>query len=436
VLLLAACGQPASQGTGSATSTPSSPSSPSSTTPAPSPDKKPAEAGITSPVTLKVADGLFTDEEWSNIIVKMTSAKYPNVTLEHTSGKLEDLVAAGQSPDIIFQPISSTANLMALDLPLDLSPLIKQHNVDLNKIEPVVVDALHKFSGSQGGVVAMPLYVNVQALLYNKDIFDKFGVPYPKDSMTTDQLLDLVRKLTRTEGGVNYMGYLPLTWTAGAGQLSLATIDNKTNKALVGTLEGYKTVFQFHKDLFSIPGMKPGNKNIFYKDHTVAMQPDWLQSIFKNAGALQGMNWDMVAIPVFKERPGIHSETDFHAAFVSKASKHQGAAFQVVNYLSTSTEVQTVLTKEGHVPVLTDPQVKKQWAADAGFMSGKHKEIILASHMAPVRDIHPLDRDANVVIKPMGDAYNAVIGGQKDINTALRDAAEAINEAVAAKMSK
>jgi multiple sugar transport system substrate-binding protein len=148
------------------------------------------------------------------------------------------------------------------------------------------------------------------------------------------------------------------------------------------------------------------------------------------------MNWDMVAIPVFKERPGIHSETDFHAAFVSKASKQQEAAFLVVNYLSTSTEVQTVLTKEGHVPVLTDPQVKKQWAFDAGFMNGKHKEIILESHMAPVRDIHPLDRDANVVIKPMGDAYNAVIGGQKDINTALRDAAEAINEAVAAKMSK
>ncbi|MCC2684505.1 MAG: transporter substrate-binding protein [Paenibacillaceae bacterium] len=432
LLLLAACGQPASQGAGASAPSPSSSNSSSS---APPTAKQPAEAGITSPVTLKVADGLFTEEEWQTIIVKMISTKYPNITLERTSGKLEDLVAAGQSPDIIFQPISSTANLMALDLPLDLSPLIKQHNVDLNKIEPVVVDALHKFSGSQG-VVAMPLYVNVQALLYNKDIFDKFGVPYPKDSMTYDQLLDLVRKLTRTEGGVNYMGYLPLTWTAGAGQLSLATIDNKTNKALVGTLEGYKTVFQFHKDLFAIPGMKPGNKNIFYKDHTVAMQPDWLQSIFKSASSLQGMNWDMVAIPVFKERPGIHSETDFHAAFVSKASKQQEAAFLVVNYLSTSTEVQTVLTKEGHVPVLTDPQVKKQWAADAGFMSGKHKEIILESHMAPVRDIHPLDRDANVVIKPMGDAYNAVIGGQKDINSALRDAAEAINEAVAAKMSK
>ncbi|MDF2717567.1 MAG: family 1 extracellular solute-binding protein [Paenibacillus sp.] len=46
---------------------------------------------------------------------------------------------------------------------------------------------------------------NTYALIYSKDIFDKFAVPYPQDNMTWDQTIDLARKFIRTDGGTEHI---------------------------------------------------------------------------------------------------------------------------------------------------------------------------------------------------------------------------------------
>ncbi|NOU90117.1 extracellular solute-binding protein [Paenibacillus sp. LMG 31460] len=44
-------------------------------------------------------------------------------------------------------------------------------------------------------------------LYYNKDIFDKFGISYPRNGMTWDEVYDLAKKLNRTEDGISYRGF-------------------------------------------------------------------------------------------------------------------------------------------------------------------------------------------------------------------------------------
>jgi multiple sugar transport system substrate-binding protein len=70
---------------------------------------------------------------------------------------------------------------------------------------PTTIDIQKGFA--DGGTYGMPVSTTSGALFHNKDLFDKFGVPYPKDGMTWDVLYELAKKMTRNEGGVQYKGF-------------------------------------------------------------------------------------------------------------------------------------------------------------------------------------------------------------------------------------
>jgi multiple sugar transport system substrate-binding protein len=78
---------------------------------------------------------------------------------------------------------------------------MKAGKFDLSRLGKGAVDAVKVSSGGQY-LEAVPYVQNFSANYYNKGIFDKFGVAYPKDGMTRDDATDLARKLTRSDGGV------------------------------------------------------------------------------------------------------------------------------------------------------------------------------------------------------------------------------------------
>jgi ABC-type glycerol-3-phosphate transport system substrate-binding protein len=64
--------------------------------------------------------------------------------------------------------------------------------------DPAQYTAMFDASGRQFGV---PKYQGTLALYYNKDIFDKYKVPYPDDSWNQDDYLAAMKKLTRDTDG-------------------------------------------------------------------------------------------------------------------------------------------------------------------------------------------------------------------------------------------
>ena len=50
-----------------------------------------------------------------------------------------------------------------------------------------------------GKLYALPIDNGAEAVYYNKEHFDRAGVPYPKDDWTWDDLLDKARRLTRRD---------------------------------------------------------------------------------------------------------------------------------------------------------------------------------------------------------------------------------------------
>jgi multiple sugar transport system substrate-binding protein len=401
----------------------------------PTKEQQPA-AKAPEPVKLVVFDTLFSDEEFSSLIQAAVTKHYPHITLERIKnttadipGDLQKLIVGGTKPDVIFAPIFHYQMLTNLDIIADLSDRIKKDNVNVKAWNPQIQKYL--LQAGDGKYVALPLYRNIQALFYNKSLFDQFGVPYPKDGMSYDQALDAARKMTRTQNGTEYYGLSLSSPASQLGQLSANYLDAKTNASLINT-DPYKKVLELHKQDFEIPGMKfftvAQGRQHFFKDKTMAMIVEWMAGFKKQIGA-STVDWDMVTLPTFADKPNVHSKIDFHAAFVTKVSSHSDAAAQMIEYLSTNKDVQTQLSLSGRIPVIDDAAVLKQFGADA--MKGKNIAVLQKTVMANIPPTSLLENQwAQTGAQLMNVAYNPVMQGKKDINTALREAAEGSNKAV------
>ncbi|UUZ85295.1 extracellular solute-binding protein [Paenibacillus sp. P26] len=139
------------------------------------------------PVTLKFFShnaGVLADEDLEALVGKPVKAKYPNITVELVKDTtLDKLIAGGEVPDVILTSNYYLHDLLEKGLGSDLNDFIKQQNIDFSQFEPEVVNVLKKF-GKNGEMYGIPYAMNYGLILYNKDIFDKFAVPYPKDGMT------------------------------------------------------------------------------------------------------------------------------------------------------------------------------------------------------------------------------------------------------------
>lgn len=385
------------------------------------------------PVTVTLLSngaGINTDEDLNNIIVKPVHMKYPNITIQLVKGRsLNDIIASGDTPDLIATSNYYLYSLLQLGLGSDLNDFVKQQNIDLNRFEPETIKVLKQF-GNNGELYGIPYSMNYGIMAYNKDIFDKFGVPYPKDQMTWSQVIELARKLTRESDGTNYIGLDPGQAVNLTRAYALPTVDDKKEHAVL-TSDGYKKVFSMIRQIYDIPGMidpkadyTKDNIDRFLKDQRVAMMPYWLDALTSRVLPLvqqgKNFNWDLVSYPSYDDRPGVGREVDFHLLMVTPTSKNKEAAYRVIMAM-ISDEAQMELNKGGSLTALKDPAIKKQFASNMKIYDGKNVSGIFS--VAPGSLPKATEYDAKIY-SFLGNAMKSVISNNTDINTALRDANE------------
>ncbi|MFB9750286.1 ABC transporter substrate-binding protein [Paenibacillus hodogayensis] len=386
------------------------------------------------PVTLKfmVAQGSFTPEEFEEYFVQQVKKKYPNITLEMVSGKLEDWIAAGDAPDILMAGLPGIAALQELQIIEDLNPLIKKFGVDLSKYDPVSIEAIRKF-GEKGEMVALPFRMNIPALFYNKDIFDKFGAAYPKDGMTWEETIDLSRRVTRTDGGVQYLGL----YTGGADRmamgLTLPYVNKQTNEAAL-TTDSWVKVLSLYKSIHDTPGYvkdgkMPNNSHyVLVKDKTLAMAAYWGADVIGEIDKLvkggQELNWDMATLPTFEKGKGNAWQAETHNMFVTTTSKHKEQAFQVLSY-AAGEEVQRLINRRGRITILKKTEeTKKEYGAELEFLKGKNTNAFFT--LQPGMHEHTkFDLKGRSIIS---EAANDMVLKGVDVNTALRNAQDKLNQ--------
>ncbi|CAM3553032.1 ABC transporter substrate-binding protein [Marinicrinis lubricantis] len=387
------------------------------------------DEGIHEPVELVVYTTSGDSEESFNArFGDMIREKFPNVTLQYITATrefgIEEFIASGQKVDIYWDSIGYFPTGLQYEVPADMTDLIEKHQIDLTQLEPSSVDKMKEMSG--GKMFGIPVFNMNMVLYYNKDIFDKFGVDYPTDGMTWDELADLSKQITRNDGNTLYYGYAVSQGHAmRLNQLSLPYLDPETKQPTIQTDEKWKTFFQkvYTNPMFPYKetGAVPGG-NDFMNSKILAMYA-MLSNWSFNSPEFEMMNWDMVALPTFEEAPGVGSQPYPNYFAVAELSEHKDEAMKVIKFL-ISKEAQLKLSKIGVVPTLEDDEVKNALGSESIFKN-KNWGAVFYHSFAPIpyKDIYDSTIEKHY--------REAILPAQDDINTAFRVAAENASKAYA-----
>lgn len=403
--------------------------------PAEQKESKPADRldqlANTNPITLKVWTG-DNDNLWNDTVEGPIKKKFPNITLERVplqKNSLDKLLAAGDPPDIV----KGSKNHMIFQvkpakMEYDLSGLIKKYNYDLGRYLPELIESMKGF-GDNGQLYGLPSSKAMYALIYNKRLFDKFAVPYPKDGMTWDQAIELAKRMTRTEDSTKYQGLIVNYYNIIGSQLNKVVIDKSGKARMSDWLKPaatFKQIYEADGSKGPVPGNIAKTMAPFYKETLamVVLNPD---TIFAAAKEHPDLQWDIVTAPTFSEQPNIDPYMNYTFLAVSPTSQHKEEAFKVIAYLN-SDEVQTERARKGYPTILKSPDIQKQFAAELPELKGKNLQAAFKNKQSDPYVSPYFDTSIDTLVKK---GFNEIVKGGTDINTILRQMDEEIDKKVA-----
>lgn len=324
-------------------------------------DSQSGEPGTAAKKLVKVAFW-GSPEEIAIVEGALAAVKVQNpdieIRLEHTpfSGypsKILTRVAGGAAPDIIATEVNMFVAFASKDVLADLNPFMQNDtSFSKNDFFPQVMD---RFTVN-GQLLAIPRDTAPFAcVFYNKDIFDKAGLAYPKDDWTLDEMLETAKKLTKTDanGRITQYGFYGWAWQNFIYAAGGAMVDNVKNPKRC-TLDSAqaKAGLQFYVDMINKHKVMPApvalanlgmGVDLMFSSGRLGM---FLSGIWETPSLrTRSFGWDVAMFP--KGADGTRSfGTGGTGYAILKNSKNKEAAWQVIKAL-TGPQGQEELAKKG-----------------------------------------------------------------------------------------
>lgn len=269
--------------------------------------------------------------------------------------KLMMMHITGSVPDAIQLDASSAAVFIRNGVLRDLTPFIENDpDFKLDDYFENVAD-IFRF---EGGLYAIPLDFTPMVMFYNKRLFDKAGVPYPKDGWTWPEFLDAAQRLTIPgptptspfeQYGMYFENNMPfwVLWLwAGGGDV----LDPAGRKA-TGYFDGAPSVeaIEFLMDLMHRYRVVPTKRAAaiaggdLFRVGKAAMdiKGHWMMIDY----TASGLDVGVVTVPV---KPGVAPSTVIYASgmAISAKAEQPELAWEFIKHL-TSYDVQVRRVKSG-----------------------------------------------------------------------------------------
>ena len=193
-------------------------------------------AGADTRTTLTVDNWAdWSEQELEQAHVRRFEAQHPGVRVSLTAAnngpEYRDLVltsiAAGTPPDVFLMDNIDVPAFVRAGVTLDLAPYAGRVGLRLEDFDPRVLAIFRRDSA----LFALPKGFTPMLIAYNKDVFDRAGVPYPRYDWTWDEFRAAARALTRDtdgDGAVDTWGFaldrrdflwIPSLWGLGGDVL-------------------------------------------------------------------------------------------------------------------------------------------------------------------------------------------------------------------------
>jgi multiple sugar transport system substrate-binding protein len=397
---------------------------------------------VVKPVTLTVYinTNVVDDKSFKEQFIDPLQKIHPNISLKQVvRGDMQPdkIVTTGTDVDIIVTNSNFSALLNQYNLLGDITDYVKKNNIDLSIFPKNTLDTI-KAMGN-GKLIGLPKAMLFNVLYYNKDIFDKFAVKYPKDGMTWDDAYKLAQSLTHEESGVQYYGYQDFRFKPMLmiNQLGLQMMD-PTSKKVDFSKAGWVDYFNNFQRFFQIPGNtyasgKPNDVLKLWTQGQLAMMAGHVGLIVKDGTFPVGIHWDIAALPSFAKAPQTGTSMDPTVLALSSISKHPNEATLAIQAL-TGPITSKFNANNGDYPGSTFPDLEKVFGAGVPALKDKHLKSVF--YNKPAAPIHSSAEVINDVWPALQKALDSVMMSKQDANTALRTANEAAEKALAADAAK
>lgn len=296
----------------------------------------------------KVADAFM--QEHPNINIEIMHAPWSDYFT-----KVQTLWASGDPeaiPDVLF--LWPTPRYAAQGVLENLDPWIEKTDYDLSDYWPALLEsAMYNDS-----VYGFPRDISVEALYYNKDIFDEAGVDYPTEEWTWGDLVAAAEKLTVVESSGRVSRYALgmeggkyQLWSGQNGGSILDDMRNPSRCTLTepAAMEGIK----FFADLMDRNlAMRSANLSQAGGDAAV-FQSGQVAMIIQNASRVStfnqaGMNYDVAPVPIPED--GQRSASAGGAAWVmSSDSDNKEEAWTFLSWLQSTDGGLRIYTLSGEI---------------------------------------------------------------------------------------
>jgi multiple sugar transport system substrate-binding protein/raffinose/stachyose/melibiose transport system substrate-binding protein len=261
------------------------------------------------------------------------------------------------SVDVVpfYQADAALVKLVQAGQLMPLDPLVKRAKFDLKPYGDVA-DQLR----IDGELYDLPVVNVPTVILYNQELFQAAGVPFPKPGWTWDDFRNAATKLKRDgvwglSGPGTAADQLVLQWLAGRmpGQRVPEA------KLLQEALQFFATLAFTDKAI--APSTKLGARYTFTDDFAnrrAAMSLEPL-SFSSMAGRKLNFRWGVAPFPVTPGSAAGGMITPYTYAIVSNA-RNADAAWQFLSF-ACGPEGATALAKAGQVPLYNTPAVRQTW---------------------------------------------------------------------------
>ncbi|GAA3408826.1 ABC transporter substrate-binding protein [Paenibacillus hodogayensis] len=261
-----------------------------------------------------------------------------------------------QKPDLLITYDPAEYQRWANEgLLLDLEPFVRKSKFDLDSFTPAALAQLRL--NDEGKLYGLAPELSSSALYYNKDLFDKFGVPYPTDKMTWEQTMQLARRFPVDPNpekriyGIHEKYWTPFDFiadiaaTEGADFLSpdgkRVTLESDIWKKAFGhVIDGFKkgNLFYYYKDGKPINyGPEETKQMDLFSSSKAAMMISGTEQMFRmKQWGETGLNWGIVTVPVDPANPDVTRHLRISPIYaVSSNAEHPETAWKAVQYFNS-----------------------------------------------------------------------------------------------------
>ena len=246
--------------------------------------------------------------------VAIFQENHPEIEVEHSviptadhawDQKAAAALAAGTGPDVM--QMSPDYYGLYSDYFEDLQPYLEKEGVNADDV--FTEGMLAPYYRPDGKLEGMPLLENVFVLAYNKDLFDQFGVDYPTDDWTWDDLKEAAEKFVSGEGAdatygiVNHWVELNFALICEGGSPysdDLQTLELNTPEVAAG-LDLFGELVQSKAMPDDTAAKSLPKEQLFVSGHAAMYPLGGFETKLIAEEIGDNFNWDVVSMPKVKD---------------------------------------------------------------------------------------------------------------------------------------